>query len=252
MYDCFKITSLEELASYRGEWQDLLSRTPHASFFQSSDWLGVRWQHGAPDEDHFVIGVRTGAEVLGFLPLMISPLKTSLGEMQVARFPIDGWASFYGPVSAEPKKTLDIAIDYLFKSKKRFDFLELSTLRDPEGTCPHVGLDEDRTTLKLLGQDCSEATRVGMLHLSGNWVSYWESRRKQKNRRRNVERCERRLCELGEVRWERYRPASSADRDSIEYVAGTCSMDANRSPVRVGRKIWLTGTPCITKRSIRS
>lgn len=187
----------------------MLSLTPHASFMQSIDWLNVRWDHGTEKEDHFVIGVKDGEKIVGFVPLVIARVKTSLGEMKVAKFPLDGWGSFFGPVSSHPNETLSLAIDYLFASKRKFDFLELTAIPDLKTTLPSVEVDQEVTSIQLINKQCQEDSRVGQIDLTDDWDTYWESRRKQKNRRRNVERCARRLNELGDVRWERFRPEVS-------------------------------------------
>lgn len=218
MHECFEINSPEELDRLAPEWQDLLAATPRASFFQSCDWLRIRWQHAKPNEDHFVVGIREGDQLTGLIPFMIAPMQTKVGEMMVARFPFDGWGSFYGPISANPQGALQQATDYLVKSGRKFDFMELTPMADPGSQSRHVEMDEPVTTIELLGQKSDEDTRVGMLDLTDDWETYWKSRAKQKNRRRNVERCERRLNELGEIRWERHRPNASEDSNAEDYM----------------------------------
>lgn len=211
-----EICSLQQLAEYQSAWQALLAVTPHASFFQSAEWLAARWQHAAADESVFVIMTTDGNQPTGFVPLCIKLETTSCGPMRVLRFPIDGWASFYGPISASPEQTLVAALHHVWRSKKKFDLADLTTIpvADRSGQPRTVDSESAAPPIDFVGQECDEATRVAMLDLTGNWDSYWESRNVQKNRRRNVERCERRLLELGTVRYERYRPGGAALSDA--------------------------------------
>ena len=212
----FEICHVDQITEYQSSWRELLALTPHASFFQSAEWLAARWQHVADDESVFVVVTTDGNKPTGFVPLSIKCESTSCGPMRVLRFPIDGWASFYGPISALPEQTLVAALHYVWRSKKKFDLVDLTTIpvAEPSGQWRSVDSDSALTSIDLAGQECDEATRVAMLDLTEDWDSYWESRNAQKNRRRNVERCERRLHELGTIRYERYRPRGAAASDA--------------------------------------
>lgn len=212
----FEICSPSQLAEYQSAWRDLLAANPHASFMRSAEWLAARWRHAVPDETLFVIVTTDGVKPNGFVPLCIKKEQTSCGPMRTLCFPIDGWASFYGPISATPDETLVAALYHVRRSRRKFDLVDLTTLPVAEMTGAPRAIDADSapTTVEFAGQECDEATRVAVLDLTGDWHSYWESRNAQKNRRRNIERCERRLNELGTVRYERYRPGGTAASDA--------------------------------------
>ena len=42
--------------------------------------------------------------------------ETKMGTIRKFRFPDDGWCSFYGPISADPEETLELASDYLWRN----------------------------------------------------------------------------------------------------------------------------------------
>ena len=184
-----------QLDEYRDVWRVLLAQTPHASFFQSFEWLATRCQHADPGERLRVLVIRNDGQVSGIVPLCVKHEPTSCGVVRVLTFPLDGWGSFYGPVGSAPEETLREAIAHAWRGPRDFDVVDLRGLPGTETAA-------------------EEFASVGMLDLEGDWDAYWASRYKQKNRRRNVERCERRLAELGEIRYQRYRPAG----DSTEQV----------------------------------
>lgn len=207
-----QFNSLAELEAHRGRWQDLLADTPHASFFQSYDWLAARWQHAPDNERLRVLMTSEDGCPTGFVPLCVKRESTNAGPIRVLAFPIDGWGSFYGPISRTPDDTLRAALANIWQQERDFDVVDLRGLpiSEPNGKRRCVADTPSASRASFGGSAALEFSRVAMLDLEGTWGTYWASRNKQKNRRRNVERCERRLAELGAVHHMRYRP----DRDS--------------------------------------
>lgn len=213
MIECEIIETQEGLSSLKNEWSRLLAMTPHASFFQSWHWMEVRWKHRLEsDTDLRVVVVRENREVIGIVPLVIQRRQTPLGAIRKLRFPIDNWGSFYSAVAGEPGRVMSEAAKHLRENRKDHDLLEFTNLPDyrssdgkPSET-RNPQLDDDAGPWEI-----DECSHVAMLYLSGDWESYWESRKAQKNRRRNVERCERRLGELGIIEYIRYRPDAGED-----------------------------------------
>lgn len=205
---CIEITTPEQLREYAASWKSLLAKTPHASFFQSIEWLQSRWRFAVDGEQLLVVVVYSSDDIIGFVPLSIQQQSTKLSTVRTVGFPHSGWSSFYGPITASPDLVLRSAIEHLRHSNWKYDILELENMPDYSSlpASAHVEEHDPQTKIELAKVSCREATRVAMLDLIGNWDIYWETRRAQKNRRRNVERCERRLAELGTIRHERYRP----------------------------------------------
>lgn len=198
-----ELRELADLARYRERWGQLLARTPHASFFQSMEWLEARWRHAPAHERMRVVVTGDASLPTGFVPLCVKHESTKCGPVHVLTFALDGWGSFYGPIAETPDETLREVLAHVWRGPRDFDIVDLRSL-------PMVNGDDGKT---LAGNNVDEFSRVAVLDLTTDWDTYWESRRKQKNRRRNVERCERRLLELGEVRYERYRPGGAAAGD---------------------------------------
>lgn len=213
---CTEITHIEQLPQYADAWRTLLAKTPHASFFQSIDWLQSRWRFAEEGEQLIVIVVHDNEQIVGFVPLSIQQQLTKLSVLQRVGFPHSGWSSFYGPVTGDPNAILQFALEHLRRSDWKYDSVELENIPDyhSPSVAAHVEESDPATKTELAAISCREATRVAMLDLCHDWDTYWESRRAQKNRRRNVERCERRLAELGTIRHERYRPPPAVESEA--------------------------------------
>lgn len=219
------IETAEGLSALREDWTRLLDATPRASFFQSHEWFFQRWRHRLATDDALkVIVHREGGKASGIIPLVVQERPLPLGTVRKLRFPIDNWGSFHGPISADPAKTLEAGGRFLKEREKSgvrdFDLVEFTNLASAQEGAEIF--PDPRETWEV-----SECSHVAVLEIEGTWEDYWESRRAQKNRRRNVERCERRLAETGEIGWIRYRPATGGDPRWDLYDA--CEELASRS-----------------------
>lgn len=193
----------------RDDWRRLLSLTPQATFFQSWDWLNVRQRFAPADTEMRILEVEEHGITTGFVPLSLQTESTKLGPVRILALPLDGWGSFYSPIGADPARLLGIAIEYLSQQSKDYDLVDLRPLRIPGNPPPSsaTGSREPHSDLAPHTElGLSHWTSAAMIDLDKTWESYWQSRKVHPNRRRNVERCERRLQELGEIEFVRYRP----------------------------------------------
>ena len=126
-----EIRGLDELQGLQNAWDLLLSKTPHASYFQSLSWLIARWQHGAPEERLRVLAVSDGPELIGLMPLGVKVEKSSVGPMRMLTFPLDGWGSFYGPIGPDTELILRAALEYAWQGDCDFDVADLRGLAVP-------------------------------------------------------------------------------------------------------------------------
>lgn len=184
------------------DWKRLHAETPHANFFQSLEWFSARTRHPVEEDDGFrTYIVSEDGRPIGIIPMVIQNHATKVGVIRKLRFPDNGWCSFFGPLGPDPEKAIEAVSNFIWeKNEDRIDLAEFTTL--PEYS-PDTAPDVNRNSRG--GQVIAECSHVANLYLNSSWDEYWESRRAQKNRRRNVERCERRLAELGEISYLRYR-----------------------------------------------
>lgn len=213
--------SLEAAAELREPWDSLLAQTPDASFCQSWDWLSVHYRHVAHCQQLLVLAVVDAGEVIGILPLSIERQRRKFGQLRVLKLAGDCWVSFTGPISRNPRQTLAVCFDHLRRRVHSYDLLELNELRIaplPSGSA--------LPTLPL-----QPRSDVALIDLSDDWETYWESRKANANRRRNIERCERRLSERGTIEHVRHRPLGTAhgDDDPRWDLYDACESVARRS-----------------------
>ncbi len=224
MFNYDIITRIEDLEPYRVEWGRLLSVTPHASWFQSFSWFEMRWKHRLETDVALkVLMVKAGDRLIGIVPLVVQKRATALGSVRKLRFPVENWCSYYGALGVDPEMIMSEAAGYFRDSKnpgaEGFDLIEFTNLPDyrAENGAPSSSPEPILTGLPSGRHEVLECSEVAMLYLEGDWESYWESRKAQKNRRRNVERCARRLGELGEVTYLRSRPEPGSAPDWSLY-----------------------------------
>ena len=204
MYRVVEINELEQLLPHGTAWGELLEQTPHASFFQSLPWLAAHWKHVGANRQLRVLMAWHGDTLAGVMPLNIQTQDTQLGPLRTLTFPIDGWGSFYGPIGPDPAAVLTACLEYLRGAPCDYELVDLRSLPGNFG-----GKSSNDASLAL-----ADNGEVAMLDLLGNWDTYWASRNRDHNRRRNVERCERRLAEQGSITYMRYRPLGSSHADA--------------------------------------
>lgn len=191
--------SLEQAGELREAWGALLAQTPNGSFCQSWEWLAVHYRHVEHLRRPRIVSLVDGGEIVSILPLSVERQRRKLGALRVLSLAGDGWTSFSGAMGREPERALEVCVDHLRHHARNFDLLDLNGLR--------CSSSAEATPFKA-------ERPVALIDLDGDWEAYWESRKANANRRRNIERCERRLSEQGKVEYVRYRPLGLAHGDS--------------------------------------
>lgn len=198
-----EINEIRQLDEIRSAWNALLEQTPGANFFQSIDWLECYWQHFGEGQRLRVLIVREDQRVIGILPLVVRTEKTRVGRLRVLTYPLHDWGTFYGPIGPDPTSTLAAGLRHVRQTSHDWDLLDLRWV-DAEGAdCGQT----ERAMEQAGSQPHKQAwASAPIIDLSGGWQQYWRSR--DTKFRKNIDRCERRLREAGEVKLVRYRPKS--------------------------------------------
>ncbi len=201
MWQVVEVNRVEELDAYRSAWQSLLSQTPGASFFQSLEWLEQYWQHFGSGRELCVLFVFDGERPIGVLPLTILREPTQVGPIRVLTYPLEDFASFYGPIGPTPAATLTEAMRYLRQRPRDWDAIDLRWT-DTDGT------DGGRTRRAMRASGFQgirgDWQETVVIELDGTWKEYLAGR--VKKFRQKIGRQSRRFDELGDVQYVRYRP----------------------------------------------
>ena len=204
-----EINDIQRLNRFRLLWKDLYEKTPHASFFQSLDWLESYWNHYGRGKKLRTLIVSVAGKPIGIVPLIVKPIQTSLGRLRVLTYPLDDWGMFYGPLGPYPAATLAGAMRYLQESPRDWDTIDLQFI-DQEG------VDRGRTQNAMRGRGFQSYKQLfrstGIVEMHSDWIDYWIDR--PDKLRRRYQSAEESLAESGTLRLVRYRPEGVACDDS--------------------------------------
>lgn len=227
MADVREINRLEALDDYRPAWHKLLAETAGASFFQSLEWLEVYWRHfGDGQRLRILVVTDAGGQPAGIVPLVVRREATKVGRLRFLTYPLHDWGSFYGPIGPDPCRTLAAALEYVRRSARDWDILELRWLG-----APGTDLAGTKCAISAAGFRAYPTVydRAAVVDLRGGWDAYFHAR--PRAWRRNYRACQKKLAEQGEVSLLRYRPRGSdeGDGDPRWDLYDTCEDLARRS-----------------------
>jgi CelD/BcsL family acetyltransferase involved in cellulose biosynthesis len=215
--DIIEINEVAELASYRDDWARLLVETPRACFFQTLVWLEIYWRHFGQGQRLRTLLAIDDDQLVGILPLAIRTSATRGGAVRILGYPLDGWGTRYGPISADSRAIMAAGLDHLQHTRREWDVLELDWT--PQDDCPAA-----LAALEQAGFQTQSFARddISLVDLSTSWDEYWMSR--DGKHRNNVRRAEKKLAKLGDVE---LRHACSHEVDWGLY--NTCEQIAEQS-----------------------
>jgi CelD/BcsL family acetyltransferase involved in cellulose biosynthesis len=208
MADIVEINDPTQLERFRLAWTALHGQTRGASFFQTFDWLTCYWKHYGKPQRLRVLVVASGTSPIGIVPLTVIRERTRLGDLRVLTFPLHDWGWFYGPIGPNPAATLTSAMQYLHAQPRDWDLLDLRWIDVDR-------LDHGRTQLAAQNAGFAVARAVwkqtAIVDTTTSWERFLAS--KTSKFRSNLRRSEKRVAELGDLTFERYRPLGAAHDD---------------------------------------
>lgn len=209
MPEVVEVNRLEDLDQYYLVWQSLVSRTRNATFFHSLPWLKACLAHFGQDATLRVLFVKEGTEYLGIVPLVVVTETTRVGRVRSLTYPLRDWGSFYGPIGPQPAATLVAALRHITTTHRDWDLLDLRWI-------DKSGVDRGRTATAFLAARVVAREQpwkqTALIDFSGSWETYLGKR--QAKFRENIMRHERRLDDLGNATYIRYRPLGHACGES--------------------------------------
>ncbi len=208
MYSVTEINRFEDLVGYRSAWDSLWAQTRGASFFQSFEWFDTYWRHFGEGQRMRILVVCDEGAPIGILPLILRKEHTGIGRVRVLTYPPDDWATFFGPIGPSATATLLAGMRHVRQTARDWDLLDLRWV--DEAGCDH-GRTPQAMTLAGFTPQGETWGHAPLVEIHESWDAYWAGRTKKW--RHNVNRLQRRLEELGRVRYVRHRPRGHAQGD---------------------------------------
>ncbi|MDP6443607.1 MAG: GNAT family N-acetyltransferase [Pirellulaceae bacterium] len=204
MVQVHQIDDVAALSQHRLAWNCLLMQTRGATFFQSLDWLENYWAHFGGDQQLRVLVVEDGRDLVGVMPLTVRDEPTRLGSLRVLTYPLADWGTTFGPIGPNPTATLVASLKHLKRRERDWDLLDLRWI-----DTTWVDHGRTATAMAVAGFPCNRATwkTTQCVDISAGWETYWASR--SSKLRNNVRRQEKKLRQLGELRFSRFRPSGA-------------------------------------------
>ncbi len=195
------VSSAEQLAGLRAEWNRLWRQTPGATFFGSWEWIDCFWRHYGQGKQLQVVLWQPEGELRGILPLVVDRQWTKVGPLRFLTYPLQNWGTFYSPLGPDPEQTLRATLPWLLEHSSGWDVLELRWVQ--------LESKQERSLRAVLEQMGLHAAETVMeyspaIRLPESWDQYLASR--SGKWRNNWRRAVRRLQRAGKLRWVRYRP----------------------------------------------
>ena len=222
MIEVREINQIEGLSEFRLSWQSLLAQTTGASFFHSMEWLECYWKHFAAGQQLRVLVVTENQQPVGIVPFVVRTESTRVGRLRMLTYPLQDWATFFGPIGPNPSATLVAALRHVRQTPRDWDVLDLRWI-DADST------DLGRTELAMAQtgfRPCRQKwDRSSLVELPETWQGYWQGR--EAKFRKNIDRLQQRVAEQGKMELVRYRPqpAYGGNVDPRWDLSHTCNVN---------------------------
>ncbi len=208
MVDIVEVNDVEELAQYRMLWNSLFPGTPNATFFHTFDWLDTYWRHFGHDQKLRVLIVYAAGQPIGILPLCVRTETYRLSKVRVLTYPLDNWATWYGPIGPNPASTMLAVMQYLRGTPRDWDMMELRWVADDD-TQGGKSARAMRVANMLSGKQ--EYQWTSLIDIPASWEEYLAG--KSPSVRRQFQRTIRDFFADGNGEYIRYRPSPATEGD---------------------------------------
>jgi hypothetical protein len=174
MFAVSEINDPADLGALKPQWDELLERTPGASFFQSLAWLQIYWKHFGARKRLRVLLVLDQDQIIGILPLVVHIAHRS-EPFRALTYPLANWGNFYGPIGPDPLATLVAGLDHIRRTPRDWHFIELAWV--------DALVDAGRTNSALdtagFHATCETQNTTAIIDLAeyGSWEAYFATRR---------------------------------------------------------------------------
>ncbi len=229
MAKVIEINDIQDLRAYGYFWNQLFAKTPHATFFQTLEWLETYWKFFGEKKKLRVLLVQVDCQMIGILPLVEQTEHTHAGPVRVLTYPLDAWGPFFGPIGDQPTATLYAGLQHLAHTSRTWDMLDFRWIESE--------VDRGRTVSAM---NCQSLTPVSLpwkpsyaMELPADFDEYLTTR--SPKFRATIRRAIRKAEQDGAVA-ERYRPEVDRNRPFCpnEKLYDEC--------VQLARRTWQGGS----------
>ena len=174
------------------------------------------------------------------MPLVVRTESTRVGRLRMLTYPLQDWATFFGPIGPNPSATLVAGLRHVRQTPRDWDVLDLRWV-DVDGA--DLGRTE-RAMAQTGFRPCGQKwDRTSLVELPETWQAYWQGR--EAKFRKNIDRLQRRMAEQGRMELVRYRPEpawrgrSRSALGPLRYVRRCLPSEAGRAKAAT-RRIFAT------------
>jgi len=186
------ITEVEEFASLKNKWNNLLNKTKSDNIFLTHQWIFTCWRYFGAGKELKIILIEENNEMIGIAPLMLVKKNYFLKTLKFIGDPYSDYQDFI-LLSGDERRILEVILTYLHKT----NFWDVMYLRD---------IPQSSETLSVHSKISSCAVRKNVesvcpiLELPHNWDEF--SRMLSQQKRYNLKRYMRRLEKDNQVYFE--------------------------------------------------
>jgi CelD/BcsL family acetyltransferase involved in cellulose biosynthesis len=198
-----EVNDIDQLMSYRDDWERLLAETPDTCFFQTLEWLAIYWRHFGRDQRLRTLLVYDNDRIVGILPLAVRTVPTRGGAVRTIGYPLDGWGTQYGPIGTNSRTVLSAGLHHVRNASRDWDVLEFDWVSGARVDDAMSAFAELRLWPQTFARDA-----ISLVDLTPSWDDYWMSL--SGKHRNNVRRAEKKLAKLGSVEMLHYRYCKGA------------------------------------------
>ncbi len=199
-----ELNELDRIDELRQLWAELWAQTPNASFSMRWDWLKTYWLHFFLGQKPKVLVVSLASRPIGIVPLVVKLVPSRFGWVRALTYPADSWAAFFGPVGKCSAATLHAALKHVAETRRDWDMVDFRYV-DTEVT--DAGRTANAFRSAGLKPVCRQWLFTPQLRLQEREERGWWPQAVPAACRERWQEAEFLLSQIGDVRWERWRPS---------------------------------------------
>jgi CelD/BcsL family acetyltransferase involved in cellulose biosynthesis len=231
--DLHLLTTQQEFAALRPDWERLHARCARHSVFLTHEWFDAAWQWRQRSAELYLVCCRRNEELVGVLPL-IRERKLERHRGRVLEFLTVPDTQQCDLLIAEDggPGVVDALADDLLRRQADWDVLRLRYLPHASATATTFA-----SVLLACGSKCVVKKNAGnpFVRLDSSWEPYYATRSRRLKKANNL--AVNRLRKAGDVRIEWYGPVAGNPTDVDRVVDTISGISARSWKTRTGNSL---------------